>query len=143
MEEKNARLKMIDSKTDEIINKIKEIRPDVVFENNKLIYYIPYVNRGQLILSKQDRPIYIKDDPVKLARGKFFTKKEATDAITPSFDLAKIKFKNCLDRFNALKNELEFSVSYTYDGDTHGIFDEYSYISFKIDGFDFSFEINT
>jgi hypothetical protein len=136
----NERLKMIDA-IQSHISKIKELNSDVTFKNNKLIYYTVSVVRGEIVISENERSIYIKDNPENLIKDKFLTKKDAENAISPVFLKAKIKFKKCLDKLNDLKNELGFYISYTYEGDTHGIHDEYQYISFKIDGFDFSFEI--
>jgi hypothetical protein len=56
-------------------------------------------------------------------------------------DLARPKAEALLDeaeaRLNGLCNDLGVNVSYSMSGDTHGIYEDYQYISVDVDGFTF------
>lgn len=71
----------------------------------------------------------------------FLTREQAQQAIEKHVPEAWAKFQNCLKALNELKELMEFDVSYSIEGDTHGI-EDHPYISFKLEGFDFTFRIN-
>lgn len=73
--------------------------------------------------------------------GRFTTKDDAISEIKKVLPKAEEKFSRCLNALKALQEEMDFSSGDTYEGDTHGTYNDHSYISFKMDGFNFSFEV--
>lgn len=132
-----------------IVNKIKELNPDAEFNTGKysieLIHYSVTVICSKVTVTKETKTIYsypqssIDDIANKMTKNVYLTKNAALDAINAVMPKAKSHFENCLKEFRDLKTRLSFSVGFNYDGDTHGIYNEYEYISFKLDGFDFQF----
>jgi hypothetical protein len=100
------------------------------------------VVKGKIVIEKRDRIIYKNDNIEKLVKDKFLTPEEAENAIKSVLPRAKEHFKTCSDKHLQLCQELKFSVGFHYEGDTYGIYNEYDYISFKMDSFDFQFAIN-
>lgn len=133
------------AKREWVISELKRLRPDAEFVVGKwvtdLVYYTVAVVKGEIKVERNTRGIYIKDDPEKLARNRYLTQAEAKNAIEAVLPEARAKFEQCLTEYRALTSKLGFSIGYNVDGDTHGIYNEYEYISFKIGEFSFTFEI--
>lgn len=72
--------------------------------------------------------------------GYFLTEAAARQAITRHLNAAQAKFKKCLKALNRLKQSLDFDVSYFVEGDTYGV-EDHPIITFKLNGFDFTFVI--
>ena len=50
---------------------------------------------------------------------------------------AQAEAKTLLDKYETMYKALPFRVSYHMEGDTHGIYEDYSYIGVTVDGFNF------
>lgn len=140
------RLKEQDLKREAIINELLRLRPDVELKRSQyvteLIYYGASVVKGKIKIERNTRGIYIKDNPANLVRYGYRTEAEARQAIGAVLPLAQAHFDECLKQYRELTSRLGFSIGYNYDGDGHGIYNEYEYISFKMQDFHFSFEID-
>ena len=132
---------------DQLEQQIKTINPNAEFikteYSTKLVYYTVSVIASKIKTSKQVRDLYIKDDALKLLNGKYLTKLDAENAIKEVILEAENKFNDCLEAFIKLERSMGFIVGFNYDGDSHGIYNEYQYISFKLKGFDFQFQIDS
>lgn len=134
-----------------IVKAIKELRPDAEIGGGKftqsLVYYTVCVHKSQIKVGKEERNIFswpdhtVEEAAKILTSNRFLTKAEARNAIEAVLPKAQEHFQACLKKYQEAMSSLNFSVGYTYDGDTHGIYDEYEYINFKMDGFDFEFEM--
>ncbi len=105
-------------------------------------HYIPSVVKGKIVISTEENRSIRSSHVAQWEAGKYLTKQEATDAISKVFLISKERFDLCLKKHHELCNEMAFSIGFNYDGDTHGIYNEYEYISFKLHGFDFQFPID-
>lgn len=105
-------------------------------------YYIPSVVNGKVVASKYDNKSVRSDKVDEWGAGRYLTKEAAKEAISLVLPKAKGKFLACQEAHQKVCSEMGFGVGYTYDGDTHGIYDEYQYISFTMDGFNFQFPID-
>lgn len=140
-----TRLQEIDNKIKEIVCDIKKIRPDVEFSGSEkspqLVHYtVSFIKNGPVV-TKNSINIYSKTIPEKIVSGKYLTEKEAMDSFNKVLPIAVNKFNTCKSALSKLTTELNFSVGFHYDGDCYGIYNEYDYISFEIDGFYFQFEL--
>lgn len=70
------------------------------------------------------------------------TKEAVIESLKPILAKAKEKFEICKELLNKIQDENDFNVDYTMEGDTHGIYEDYLYISFYIDGTFCKFELN-
>jgi len=129
-----------------IIESLKMICPNVELSVGKwstdLVYYTANVSKGKIEVSRNTRSIYLSSEPEKLAIYFFRSKKEAIEAIEKVMPRAKEKFEKCLKAYYEITSKLGFDIGHNYDGDMYGIYNEYEYISFNMDNFNFSFEIN-
>ena len=130
-----------------ILKKLRSLSPEIeIISDNygdRFQYYTASVTKSEIKIEKQTRMIYMNDKPEGLIKDRFLTEKGAKEAILKVMPLAKEKYRTCLNLYNNLKKEQQFSVGYNYDGDTYGIYNEYSYISFNLNGFDFQFEMES
>jgi hypothetical protein len=127
------------------IELLLEKYPDIEIKDTKFgpefIYYIPSVLAGEIKICKDSRHIYKNADLIKfMASGKYSSKDSAVSAISAVMPEALLKFKKCSNALNLLTSEMGFAFGDTYDGDTYGIFNEYTYIRFNIGGFEFDFK---
>lgn len=123
-----------------VLAEIKRLNPDAEANETKFIYYEVSVVRSKVVVSKNERHIY-GNNTVDILKNKHLTEKDARDAILKVLPNAKEKFEACLRAFIELRQNMGFSIGNNYDGDTYGIYNEYEYMSFKMDGFYFQFEI--
>lgn len=132
-----------------IVSKVKELNPEAEFNIGKysmeLVYYSASVVASKVKVTKVMKLIYsypersIDDLARLMTLDKHLTKQAAIDAIKTVLPKAQAHFEHCQSELKALQNKLNFFHGYSYDGDTHGIYNEYDYISFKLDGFYFEF----
>jgi hypothetical protein len=71
----------------------------------------------------------------------FETSEKATADFLRVRAIAKTRAENILKEFNDLQSRLGFHVGFTYEGDTHGIYDAYQYIRFTEEKYDFTLKI--
>ena len=130
-----------DVRQDEILSaekialKMLELYPTLeIFRNGFGIYaisYIPSYWHGEITLEKVKQRITNRAFNMK---GKYLTRKDAIDGITPVLDRAKEKFKNIHDAIRELESSHSCSIgSWSEEGES---FDS---ISFTMDGFSFHF----
>lgn len=116
--------------------------PDVTFDRHQygidVIHYVVHFSGGRIQVGKRKRGI---NNSVFSLDSYYLTEQAAKQAIGEHIPAATAKFEQCLTALNQLKQSMDFDVSYSVEGDTHGIQD-YPYISFKMGGFDFTFEID-
>lgn len=103
-----------------------------------VIYYTVNYSRDEIRVFKGKRSI---NTAVFSLDSYFLTKEQAKEAIAKHLPAAKQKFLACREALERLKHTLDFDVSYSIEGDTHGI-EDYSYISFTLNGFYFSFRLD-
>lgn len=146
IKERDERIELHNQIIKSLSEEIKALKPQAeIIEGKyttKLNYYFASVVNGKIKISKEDRSLYIKDKAENVIKGKFLTENEARQAISEVMPLALDKFKACKDAYFKLCSEMQFNVGFNYDGDTHGIYNEYEYISFKIGEFSFQFPID-
>lgn len=135
-----------DLKRQAILDEVMRLRPDTELQVNQyttdLVYYSASVIKGKIDIRRDTRGIYLNAEPAKLVKCGFRTELEARNAINEVMPKALRHYEDCLKAYRELTTKMGFSVGYNYDGDTHGIYNEYEYISFKLDGFNFQFEIS-
>jgi hypothetical protein len=123
----------------------KDLVPNIQFTDSdldpKMIYYFATVSKGKVVISKETRSLYKTDKPENVIKGKYFNKLDAENAIKEVLPKAQEHFRVCRDALHELQAKLNFYVSYTMEGDTYGIHDEYQYIAFQMDGFRFEFKM--
>lgn len=124
-----------------VLAEIKRLNPDAEATETKFIYYTVSVIQSKIVVEKNERNIY-GNDTVNILKDKYLTEKDAKDAILKVLPDAKAKYEACLSAYVKLRQDMGFSIGNSYDGDTYGIYNEYEYIYFKMDGFSFEFEIN-
>jgi hypothetical protein len=104
-------------------------------------YFVPSVVKGKVRISKESSTFVRSDKVNEWEKGRYLTEEAAKAAIEKALPMALEKFILCQEKHNALCRELGFSLGFNYDGDSHGIYNEYQYISFTLDGFSFQFPI--
>lgn len=116
--------------------------PDITFDRHKygvdIVYYVVSYSDGAVRTRRRTRSIYTT---VPNLDSYFLTKSRAVAAITEYVPAAVEKFQRCVSALDALKASLGFDVSYVVEGDTHGVDDDYQYLSFEMGGFSFVFRI--
>lgn len=136
-----------DLKRQAILDEVMRLRPDTELQVNQyttdLVYYSVSVIKGKIKVSRDTRSIYLNAEPAKLVKYGFRTELEARNAINEVMPKALRHYEDCLNAYRELTSKMGFSVGHNYDGDTHGIYNEYDYISFSLDGFNFQFEIDS
>lgn len=140
----NDRLKQIDDAVAKVVSDLKSINPNIEITSGrspKFYYYTASVVKSKIVVQKHDRNIYMKDMASKIIKDKFLTADDAKAAIAKVMPKAHEKYSSCLAAYRELVKNMGFSIGYNYDGDTYGIYNEYDYISFDLDGFHFQFEI--
>ena len=124
-----------------IANQLLEKYPEVTFNRHKwgidVIYYVVHFH-DKVYIGERKRGI---NNTIFSLDSYYLTKEQAKQAIEKHLPVARQKFEQCLTALNALKESMGFDVSYSIEGDTHGIQD-HPYISFKLEGFDFTFRID-
>lgn len=104
-------------------------------------YYTVSVIKSKVKVNKEKREI--RSDKVELFnKTHYLTEAQAKMAINDVMPEALKKFEQCKDAYLKLHKDMDFGSGFNYDGDTHGIYNEYNYISFKMKGFDFQFELD-
>jgi hypothetical protein len=126
--------------------------PKITFQRNnygiEIFYYTVSFSRCRLFYP------YFIDSSIKICKSEkrintsipnldsfYLTEEAARKAIGEHIPAAEAKFQECLTALNQLKKDMNFNMSYTLEGDTHGIDSTYPYISFEMGGFEFTFEI--
>lgn len=141
----NQRLKEQDAMRAKVVSDLKSLAPNIEIVGSEKCpsfnYYTVSVVKSEIVVSKETRSIYIKDNASNILKDKYLTADDAKAAISKVLPDAQKKFKTCLDAKRKLFQEMGFSTGFNYDGDTHGIYNEYDYISFDMDGFHFQFEV--
>lgn len=144
-ETNEQRLQRRDASIAKVVSDLKALAPNIEIVGSEKFpsfnYYSVSVVKSVIVISKNQRSIYMNDTAAKIVKGKYLTKDDAKAAISKVMPQANEKFKSCLDAHRKLSQEMGFSTGFNYDGDTHGIYNEYDYISFDMDGFHFQFEI--
>ena len=140
------------AKRESIVNKIKELCPNAEFNIGKysmeLVHYTASVECSKVKITNETKTIYsspqksVDEIAVNMTKHVYLTKQAAIDAISKVLPRAQAHFETCLKEYRDLNKRLSFSVGFHYDGDSYGIYNEYEYISFKLDEFSFQFEIN-
>ncbi len=100
--------------------------------NKKVKVYRAYVHGG-----KVEVDWYWSSHP----KGHHLTEEDARDAIKPVLPKAKEKFNSIREKLRQMESSLGFELSYTMEGDTHGIHEDHLDIDFSMDGFNFSFPL--
>jgi hypothetical protein len=136
-EQRNQRFRALrESIADQLLAKY----PNVTFNRDKygidIFYYVTHFS-DKIYVEKRKRGI---NNTVFSLDSYYLTEEEARKAISEHIPAAQKKFERCLKAFNKLKESLEFDVSYSITGDTHGI-EDHPYIWFKMGGFEFQFTI--
>ena len=144
-ETSEARKTKNDAHIERLVVEIKALRPDAELDiekyATKLTYYKVSVVASKIVICHYVKSLYIIDTAEKVVKLKYLTKAEAEAAIKEVLPEAEAKFEMCRKAYNKMEQELGFSKSYSYDGDTHGIYNEYESISFDLKGFYFEFRI--
>lgn len=138
------RLKIQDEMRAKVVNDLKILVPNIEIIEGlcpSFNYYTVSVVKSKITISKYNRAVYLNDIPENVIKDKYFSAHDAETAIELVMPHAKRKFSECLDAVMNLKRRMNFCVGFSYEGDTHGIYDDHQYISFDLDGFSFSFEM--
>lgn len=115
-----------------------------MIENNVLTHYTVSVIQSKIVTHKETTRLagIIKADrQAEYIASKYLTPQSAIEAIKVVLPYAIEHLKTCQAELKAIENRLGFNFGYTYEGETYDIYNEYSYISFKLNGFNFEFEI--
>lgn len=104
-------------------------------------YFTGQIINGKIEVEKHKKQIQSSKQDLFL-KNHSITKEDVIEKLKPILIKAKDKFENCRQKLVLLQNELEFDVNYMMLGDTHGIYEDYLYISFTIDGIFCKFEFN-
>lgn len=100
--------------------------------------YYPSVIKGEIKINKETSS-YVRSDKVEQwEKSHYTTEEDAKSAISNILPLAITEF----NRRKELYDSLGFSIGFNFDGDYHGIYNEYYYISFQLEGLSFQFELN-
>lgn len=76
-------------------------------------------------------------------RNCFLTKEEATTHFEDSYKTALDRYEKIIEGIEKLKESLgDFSYSYFFHGDTHGIYEDGMYIEISVNDYDFQFPQN-
>lgn len=104
------------------------------------ITYIPSYYNGKIHIYRSQKIILNK---VFSLDSKFLTKKDARQAIEKHIPAALEKFDSCRAAIEKLERTMNFTYSYTVEGDTTGVehFGINGAIGFEIEGFSFLFEV--
>lgn len=128
----------------ELIRSVLQVRPDVTFRMTKHCVYFtqyrPSVRKSLIVFDKSERSVYKSTHPEHILNMKYLTELEAREVIAPVYIKAIEKFKECIAAKQELHARLGFNSGVNYDGDVHGIYNEYEYVSFEMDGFHFEFD---
>ncbi len=141
-EERNERIATAIGK---LVVDILSVKPEAEIITGKykteIAHYTVSVVGSEVQVERHKRSLYVKDDFRNIVKNYYLTKAEATAAIMEVLPEAQAKFKVCAEAISKLESELGFIKSYNYDGDTHGIYNEYESISFELKGFRFQFRL--
>ena len=105
--------------------------------NTYAITYIPSYHNGKIHICRSQKIILNK---VFSLDSKFLTKRDARQAIEKHIPAALKKFYSCRAAIEKLEQTMNFTYSYTVEGDTTGV-EHYGAIGFEIEGFSFLFEV--
>lgn len=137
-ETSEERSKRFSDLRESIATQLLEKYPDVTLNRHKfgidVIHYVVHYSDG-IHVGTRKRGI---NTTVFSLDNYFLTEAAAKQAITIHLAAAQAKFEKCLKALKRLQQVLDFDVSYTVEGDTHGI-EDHPIISFKEGGFDFTF----
>lgn len=124
-----------------IANQLLEKYPEVTLRRHQygidVIHYVVHFD-DRVCINERKRGI---NNTAFNLDGYYLTREQAKQAIEKHLPAARHKFDQCLTALNQLKQSMDFDVSYSIEGDTHGI-EDHPYISFKLEGFDFTFRID-
>lgn len=117
--------------------------PEVTFHHHEygidVIFYVVHYSDGWITVEKRKRGLPNTVAPT--LDSYFLTEEAAAAAIRQHLPAARQKFEQCLKALKDLKQYMGFDVSYSVEGDTHGI-EDYPYIAFNLEGFDFKYRID-
>lgn len=102
-----------------------------------IIHYVPSVYMSEIVI--EPRKITWRSERLNNTTSLFMDKNSAHRAISEVLPKAKEKFSKCSIALSKLHEELGFHSGDSYEGDTHGTYNDHSHISFSMDGFSFSF----
>ena len=106
------------------------------------------ISRGWIWVEVEYFTATIKNSEIKINKAKkqiksnsynMFLKSHFIDAeklknkLKLTLKKANVKFDRCFEAFEKLKKEMDFDLDYQMYGDTFGIYEDFQYISFKID----------
>jgi len=100
--------------------------------NERIKVYTPYVANGEIRVDWRWS---------RYPKGQYTSDQEAREAILVVFPRAFERFNMIRDRIRQMEHDLDFEVTYTMDGDTHGIYEDHLDVDFRMDGFNFSFSL--
>jgi len=142
METSEERTKRFREKQETIAAELLAKYPEVTFNRHKygidVIHYVVHYS-DVIIIGKRKRQV-----PTTVAPSLdsyFLTEQAAKQAIGQHLPAARQKFEQCLKALNDLKQSMGFDVSYSVEGDTHGI-EDHPIITFQLEGYDFTFTID-
>lgn len=107
------------------------------------------MSKEKQIFYKVDSPTFLKERFKVRAEGfyskpdKWFeTEQEAMTHFTAARTTALEKADEILRELSLLQKKLGFYISYTMEGDTYGIYNDYQYIGIKVAGYEFMLKYN-
>lgn len=111
-------------------------------------YFTAQIENSEIVTQKQKRQIqsdkydkFVNTNNF-LTQSHYMTVNEAKEKLQSVLAKAKKKYELCKEKFLAIQDEFDFEVEHQMLGDTHGIYEDYLYIGFKIDGIFCKFDIN-
>jgi len=141
METSEQRAKRFAEQRETIANELLAKYPEVTFNRHKygidVIYYAVWWN-DVIHIEPRKRSI---NTTVFSLDGYYLTHEAARQAIAKHLPAARQKFEQCLAALNTLKQSMGFDVSYSVEGDTHGV-EDHPYINFDMEGFSFTYTID-
>lgn len=82
--------------------------------------------------------VYYDELYLKPVSGYFDTESEAREDFKIAKEMAEKKSEKIIREIDRLKKRIGFEISFNVEGDTHGIFNEYQYITFTVKGYRFT-----
>ena len=130
-------LELRESIVQEMLQKYPNLELDRRQYEIDAISYIPYYQNG-IKFSKTKKGIYTKSFSME---NKYLTKEDAQKAIEVVIHKAQEKYKAILEAFKLLQSNMDCNISYQLSSNLYLTEDGNLCISFKMDGFDFHFDL--
>lgn len=106
----------------------------------KEYFTISFLN-AEAIVKKHKKQIQSNKEDIFL-KNHYISKEQAIEATKHLLPLADERSTKIINAYNDLHKVLDFESGFHYEGDSHGIYDEYEYISFKIENVEFTYTID-